>query len=124
MIDHFARPIDFENDLSPQFLDRFGPYLGDQFPKRVRAFPYLEYYEDLGFQVMVAPAGGSNQSTWRQLPDFPRYADNIATFCQRAHEAAALGVVTTSWYDFPIDAVMPAIMYTGQASWNVTTSRR
>jgi len=73
--------------------------------------------------IMVAPAGGSNQSTCRQLPDFPRYADNIAAFCQRAHEANAMGVLTTSWYDFPIDAVVPAIMYTGQASWNVDTCR-
>ena len=122
MIDRFARPIDFEKDLSPAFLDRFGPYLGDEFPKRVRAFPYLEYYRDLGFRVLCAPAGGSNQSTWRALPDWPRYADNINAFCQRAYEAHAMGVVTTSWYDFPIDAVVPAIMCTGQASWNVATA--
>ena len=124
MIDCFARPIDFEKDLSPAFLDRFGQYLGDEFPKRVRGFPYLEYYQDMGFQVLCAPAGGSNQSTWRRLPDWPRYADNINAFCRRAYEARALGVVTTSWYDFPIDAVAPAIMYTGQAGWNVSTGER
>jgi len=121
MIEHFARPIDFESDLSTQFLAQFGKYLGDQFPKRVRAFPYLEYYQDLGFQVICGPAGGSNQSTWRKLPDWPRYADNINAFSRRAHEANALGVLTTSWYDFPIEAVVPAIMYTGQSAWNVST---
>ena len=124
MLETFARPIDFEKDLSPAFLDRFGPYLGDEFPKRVRAFPYLEYYRDMGFQVLCAPAGGSNQSTWRRLPDWPRYADNINAFCQRASEARGLGVVTTSWYDFPIEALAPAIMCTGQASWNVSAGER
>ncbi|MBM4047839.1 MAG: hypothetical protein FJ279_22265 [Planctomycetes bacterium] len=124
MIAHFAAPIDFERDFSPEFLGEFRRYLGEQFPKRVRAFPYLEYYQDMGFKVLCAPAGGSNHSTWRSLPDLPRYADNIAAFCQRAHEARALGVVTTSWYDFPVEGVTPSIMYTGQTAWNVATAGR
>ena len=122
MIEQFAKAIDFETDLSPEFLARFGKYLGERLPERVRAFPYLEYYQDLGFQVMGAPAGGSNRSTWRALPDFPRYADNINVFCRRAHEAGALGVVTSAWFDFPVDALVPAIMYTGQWAWNISTA--
>jgi hexosaminidase len=122
MIEHFGKAIDLEGDLSPAYLARFGKYLGERFPERVRAFPYLEYYQDLGFQVMGAPAGGSNSSTWRALPDFPRYADNINVFCRRAHEAGALGVVTSSWFDWPVDTLVPAIMYTGQWAWNISTA--
>ena len=123
MIEQFAKGIDMETDLSPEFLARFGKYLGKRFPRRVRAFPYLEYYQDLGFQVMGAPAGGSNHSTWRALPDFPRYADNINVFSRRLHEAGALGVVTSAWYDFPLEALVPAIMYTGQWAWNISTAQ-
>ncbi|MGI6417350.1 MAG: hypothetical protein ACOX1P_16945 [Thermoguttaceae bacterium] len=82
---------------------------------------HLEYYENLGFKVIGAPAGGANHSTWRGLPDLPRYADNIFAFSRRVHEVKALGIVTTSWYDFPIEGVAPSIMYTGQATWSVGT---
>lgn len=122
MLEQFAKPMDFQTELSEKFLAKFGSYLGAEFPKRIRAFPYLEYYQDHGFKVIGAAAGGSNESTWHSLPDFPRYADNINTFCRRLQQAQALGIITTAWYDFPIDALVPAIIYTGQASWNTIST--
>jgi len=118
MIDRFTAPIDFETDFSAEFLDRFGPYLGEGFPKRVRAFPYLEYYRDRGFRVIGCGAGGSNYSLWNGLPDFPRYMDNIAAWSRRMAESGCMGVVTSAWYDFPIETLMPGIMCTGQTAWN------
>ena len=118
MIEFFTAPIDFERDLSEGFRERFGPYLGEAFPRRVRAFPYLEFYRDRGFRVIGCGAGGSNFSLWHGMPDFPRYMDNIATWSQRAAEAGVLGVVTSAWYDFPVEALVPGIMCTGQTAWN------
>lgn len=118
MIEQFTAPIDFENDLSEGFRARFGGYLGEEFPKRVRAFPYLEYYRDQGFRVIGCGAGGSNFSLWNGLPDLPRYLDNIATWSRRAAEAGCLGVVTSAWYDFPVESLAPGIMCTGQTAWN------
>ena len=118
MIDRFTAPIDFETDFSAEFLARFGPYLGEGFPKRVRAFPYLEYYRDHGFRVIGCGAGGSNYSLWNGLPDFPRYMDNIAAWSRRMAESGCRGVVTSAWYDFPIETLMPGIMCTGQTAWN------
>ena len=118
MIEFFAAPIDFEKDLWERFREQFGAYLGEAFPRRVRAFPYLEFYRDKGFRVIGCGAGGSNFTLWHGMPDFPRYMDNIATWSQRAAEAGVLGVVTSAWYDFPVEALMPGIMCTGQTAWN------
>jgi len=118
MIASFTAAIDFEHNLSEDFRQRFGPYLGEDFPRRVRAFPYLEFYQDRGFRVIGCGAGGSNLSLWHGMPDFPRYMDNIAIWSQRAAEAGALGVVTSAWYDFPTEALMPGVMCTGQTAWN------
>ena len=46
------------------------------------------------------------------------YLDNIATWSQRAAEAGVLGVVTSAWYDFPVEALIPGIVCTGQTAWN------
>ncbi len=118
MLDFFATPIDFERDLSQGFRERFGPYLGDDFPKRVRAFPYLEFYRDKGFRVIGCGTGGGNLSMWHGMPDFPRYMNNIATWSRRAAEAGTPGVITSAWYDFPAESLIPGIMCTGQTSWN------
>jgi hexosaminidase len=117
-LQHFARRKDLATELPPAFRDRFSSYLGPEYPQRIRAFPYLEYYQDLGFRVIGAPAGGSNTSVWHGLPDFPRYQDNIRTFCRRLSGAGSLGVVTTAWYSVPPEALMPGLMATGQFAWN------
>ena len=115
---HFTRSMDLAQELSPEFLAAFGRYLGPDFPKRIRAFPYLEYYQELGFRVIGAPTGCGNTSTWRQLPDFPRYGENIHAFSRRIQEAGAMGIVTSAWYPVPPEALLPGVMFTGQFTWN------
>ncbi|MDD5483187.1 MAG: family 20 glycosylhydrolase [Kiritimatiellae bacterium] len=117
MLDHFGRPLDMAHELSSRFLKRFRKYLGAGFPKRVRAFPYLEYYRDHGFKVICAGAASANHSSWRGLPDFPRYADNLFSFARRAKESGAMGLIATTWYSMPFEAYAASIMYAGQASW-------
>ncbi len=113
----FARPVDLCKRLGGDFSHVFGPYLGDEMPKYVRAFPYLEYYLSSGRTVIGAPAGGSNTSDWLSLPDYPRYAHNIKTFAERCMEAEAEGIVTTAWYNFPYEALYPSLLATAQFAW-------
>ncbi len=117
MLDDFSQPLDLKTELSKGFLERFGKYLGAEFPKRVRAFPYLEYYRDHGFKVICAGAASANHTNWRGMPDFPRYADNLFCFGRRARESKAMGLIATTWYPMPFAAYAPGIMYAGQAAW-------
>jgi len=87
----FAQPVSMEKDLGEQFLQVFGGYLGDQLPKYVRAFPYLEYYQAHGRHVICSPTCSGNTSDWLSLPDFPRYGANIRSFADRCIEAGAEG---------------------------------
>jgi len=114
---NFARPVDLEKRLGGNFARVFGAYLGDELPKYVRAFPYLEYYLESGRPVIGAPAGAANTSDWLGLPDYPRYANNIKTFAERAYEADAEGIVTTAWYNFPYEALYPSLLATAQFAW-------
>ncbi len=113
----FAQPVDLDERLGEEFLRVYGPHLGEQLPKFVRSFPYLEYYQSAGRSVIGAPAGASNTSEWLGLPDFPRYAHNIRTVAERCAEAGAQGVVTTAWYNFPPEAFYFGLLATAQYSW-------
>lgn len=114
---YFAKPKDLRTRLDTEFLREFGPYLGSDLPKYVRAFPYLEYYRASGRPVFGAPAGASNTSEWLGLPDYPRYTHNIKTFADRCHEAGAEGIVTTAWYNFPHEALYPSLLATAHFAW-------
>ena len=114
---NFARSVDLEERLGGNFSRVFGPYLGDELPKYVRAFPYLEYYLASGRQVIGAPAGASNTSDWLGLPDYPRYTHNIKTFAERSVESGAEGIVTTAWYNFPYEALYPSLLATAHFAW-------
>jgi hypothetical protein len=113
----FARPVDLGKRLGGAFARVFGPYLGGEMPKYVRAFPYLEYYLASGRKVLGAPAGASNTSDWLSLPDYPRYTHNIKTFAERCLESGAAGLVTTAWYNFPYEALYPSLLATAQFAW-------
>ena len=116
-LDFFGHAVSMENDLSAEFRRVYGKYLGDQLPKFVRAFPYLEYYQDHGRTVIGGPTCSGNTSEWLSLPDFPRYGTNIKAFADRCAEAKARGEVTTSWYNRPHEVVYFGLLATGQATW-------
>ena len=113
----FGSPVPLEEDLGPDFLRMFRPYLGDQFPKCVRAFPYLEYYQEHGRRVICGPTCSGNTSDWLSLPDFPRYGTNIKLFAERAMEAKAEGVITTAWYNLPPELINFGLLATAHFTW-------
>jgi hypothetical protein len=113
----FAESVDLEKRLGGDFSRVFGQYLGNELPKYVRSFPYLEYYLASGRKVIGAPAGGSNTSDWLGLPDYPRYTHNIKAFAERSLKAGAEGIVTTAWYNFPYEALYPSLLATAQFAW-------
>ncbi len=113
----FAQPVDMRTRLGGEFAAVFGPYLGDELPRYVRAFPYLEFLQDSGHRVIGAPAGLSNTSEWLNLPDYPRYVHNIKAFADRCAEAGAEGLVTTAWYNCPPEALYPSLLATAQSTW-------
>jgi len=113
----FAQPVDLTKRLGGEFSQVFGPYLGDQQPEFVRAFPYLEYYQAHGHPVIGAPAGASNTSEWLCLPDFPRYGHNIKAFAERCAETSGKGIITTAWFNFPPEAFYFSLVATAQHTW-------
>jgi hypothetical protein len=116
-LESFATPVPLLADLGEQFLAVYGSYLGDQMPKCVRAFPYLEYYQDHGRRVICGPTCSGNTSRWLDLPDFPRYGCNIRTFADRCQQASAEGLITTSWYNRAPEVLDFGLLATAQATW-------
>ena len=114
--DH-ARPVELAETPGPEFLRVYGPYLGDELPKFVRGFPYLEYYQAAGRNVIGAPAGPGEASEWLGLPNFPYYAHNIKAVTERCVHAGAQGIITTAWSNFPPEAFYPTLLATAQFTW-------
>jgi len=113
----FARPVRLDRDLTDEYLAAYRPYLGDQFPKYVPAFPYLEYYWDRGRTVYGAPTCSGNHSYWHSLPDLPRYGENIKTFADRCIHTQAAGLVTTAWYNRTPELLHHGIIATAEFTW-------
>jgi len=116
-LQRFARPIDMEHDLSSEYLAAYRQYLGDQFPKAVRAMPYLEYFLDRGRRVYGAPTCSGNHSNWYTLPDLPRHGENIKTCADRCIEAEAAGMITTAWYNRSPEFLHWGILTTAEFTW-------
>jgi hypothetical protein len=114
---HFARPVQLETDLTANYMQVYGKYLGAQFPKFVRAFPYLEYYQDKGRKVIGAPTCSGNQSMWHGMPDFPRFGENIHCFAERCVEATAGGLITTAWYNRVPEILYSGLVTTAEFAW-------
>jgi uncharacterized C2H2 Zn-finger protein len=116
-LDRFARPVRLDRDLTDEYLAIYRDYLGDQLPKHVRAFPYLEYYQDRGRTVFGGPTCAGNHSSWHTLPDLPRYGENIKTFADRCIEADAAGLITTAWYNLTPETLHFGIIATAEFTW-------
>ena len=100
-----------------QFLRVYGGCLGGDLPRYVRAFPYLEHYQERGRRVICGPTCSGNTSHWLDLPDFPRYGHNIRAFAERCGEARAEGLVTTAWYNRAPEVLDFGLLATAQATW-------
>lgn len=113
----FARPSDLDRALTPDYKAAYVDYLGTRYPKYVRGYPYLEYYQDKGRTVYGAPTCSGNTTYWHGLPDLPRHGENIKTVADRCIEANAAGLVTTAWYNRSPEFLHWGILTTAQFTW-------
>ena len=116
-LDFFGHPVSMADEITPEVHRVYGKYFGGQLPKFVRAFPYLEYYQEHGRRVIGGPTCSGNTSDWHALPDFPRYGANIKAFADRCIEAGAQGIVTTAWYNRPPEILYHGLLSTAQFTW-------
>jgi hypothetical protein len=119
IMSNFATGVPLEESLGKNFLELYGPYLGDQFPKRIKGFPYIEFYRDKGFKVIGGPTSLGNGDSYHTLPNYWRFIPNIRTICERTMEAGAEGVITTAWYNYHPTMFHLGIGATAQFSWGV-----
>lgn len=110
---------DVEKALGEAFMREYRDYLGDQFPKYFRAFPYLEYYMDHGFRVIGMPTSLGNTDNYLGMPNQARFTGNVRICCERMAEAKAMGVITSAWHDFPSPVYPLGISTAGHYSWGL-----
>ncbi|MBO5689123.1 MAG: family 20 glycosylhydrolase [Lentisphaeria bacterium] len=99
-------------------MDQILPYLGDQTPKWFKAFPFFDFYKDLGFEVFAAPSAfGNTIDDLYGLPNLGRTCKNIRLFAEKCRKSKGAGLFTTSWYCFPPETLSIGIIETAQNSW-------
>jgi hypothetical protein len=107
-----------EDDLGTKYLDYFRKYLGDGYPKYLKAFPYLEFYQDHGYEVIAAPTAIGNHERWHGLPNFVRFIPNIHAFAQRCIKNGKVpGMITTAWYNYPPEILYLGLIATAKFTW-------
>ena len=116
-LDRFARPARLDRDLGEAYMSVYRDCLGDQFPKLVPAFPYIEHYQARGRVVYGAPTCSGNHSFWHTLPDLQRHVENIKTFADRCTEAHAAGMITSAWYNRSPELLHLGIVATAEFTW-------
>lgn len=114
----YSKPARLKSALGREYLREFGPCLGPGFPRQIRALPYLEYYQDRGFDVITSPTGMGNGDMTDGTPNFRRFEANIATHAARCIEnRRALGIITTAWYNMPTEMLIQPLIWTAMKSW-------
>ncbi len=114
----YSRAANLKRGLHRDYMKEFGRYLGEGFPKWIRALPYLEYYRDRGYEVITSPTGMGNGDTEDGVPNFERFEHNIRTHAKRCRaNGTTLGMITTAWYDMPPELLYQPIIRTAQCAW-------
>lgn len=119
VMETFIRRVDLKENLSQDFMSLYGKYLGDEFPKRIKAYPYIEFYQDKGFTVIGAPTCLGNGDDYHTLPNYWRFIPNIRTAAERCIQAGTLGMVTSAWYNYHPVMFHMGIGATAQFTWGV-----
>ncbi|MFA7184212.1 MAG: family 20 glycosylhydrolase [Victivallales bacterium] len=119
IVEKFSNGIDMQKELTDyEHLKVFGKYLGEDFPKYVNFFPYVEFYKAKGFKIIGAPSTlGNRIDDTFGLPNYNRFLCNIREFSNKCINEKLLGLVTTAWYNFPPEILSLGIMATGQNAW-------
>lgn len=115
---NYSKAVRMKSSLGKAYMAEFGKYLGDDFPRRIRALPYIEYYQDRGFDVITSPTGMGNGDMKDGTPNFARFERNIATHGRRSKEnGRTLGVITTAWYNKPPEMLDRSLIWTAMNTW-------
>jgi hypothetical protein len=115
---NYSRPVRLKSALGAEYMAEYGSYLGGDFPKWIRALPYLEYYRDKGFDVITCPTAMGNGDTEDGVPNYARFEQNIRTHGQRCKSSGkAMGMITTAWYNVPVEALYQGLVHTAQCAW-------
>jgi hypothetical protein len=115
---NYSKVVRLKSALGKGYMAEFGRYLGDDFPRLIRALPYVEYYQDRGFDVITSPTGMGNGDMKDGTPNFARFERNIWTHGRRAKEnGKTLGVITTAWYDMPPAILQQPLVQTAMSTW-------
>lgn len=122
IVNTFASKVSLQESLSEKFIELYGPYLGNEFPKRIKGFPYLEFYQHKGFKVIGAPTSLGNGDDYNTLPNYWRFIPNIRTVAERCIEAGAEGMITTAWYNYHPLMFNMGVGATAQFAWGVKNS--
>ncbi len=115
----FARAMDVQELMnSSPAAQNFVRYLGPGYPRHFTAFPYFDFYREHGFQVIGAPTTlGNTMDDSFGLPNFARFRANIREFSRKCQLGGALGMITSSWYNFPPEILSLGVLDTGQHTW-------
>ncbi len=114
---HYSHSARLPGVLGKRYMTEFGRYLGDAFPRWVRALPYLEYYQDRGFDVITSPTAMGNGDMVDGRPNIARFEANITTHAKRCKEnGRALGMITTAWYNMPPEMLVDRIVLSARSA--------
>ncbi len=108
-----------EKSLGEDFMKVYGKYLGRNFPKYFKAFPYLEYFMDRGFKVITMPTALGNTDNYLGMPNQARFTVNIRVCCERTAEAGAEGVIASAWYPYKAPMYALGICTAAYYSWGM-----
>jgi hypothetical protein len=119
ILNDFTDRIDMLKELPAQYLATYRKYLGEGFPRMMKAYPYLEYYKDQGFRVITMPTTMGNTDNYLGAPNQARFTANVMTCAKRTKEAGAEGMIASAWYPFPEAAYPYGIALAGQYAWGL-----
>lgn len=115
----FAAPVDMEHDLTQEYLSRFRPYLGKDFPKYVTAFPYLDFYRDRSFEVIGCSCVLGGKMGYI-VPGFALAAQNTSAFAQRLAQNGGRGLVASWWTAeaIPLEVCWHGFLVLAEYAWH------
>lgn len=118
ILDAFAKKVDMQEFLAQDKVKEFKKYLGDEIPKRFSSFPFYKFYQDMGFQVIGVPSAlGDPDDDENGMPNFVRSLENIRAFADKCKKENSMGMITSSWHNFPHEILLTGIMQTAQNCW-------
>ena len=118
IVQAFAAKIDMNEFIKDARLQQLRPYLGDNIPEKFNSFPFYNFYQDMGFQVIGVPTAlGDPDDDENGMPNFVRTLGNIRAFANKCKVEKSIGMVTSSWHNFPPEILFSGIVETAQNSW-------